>query len=266
MSGKRVFVTGGASGLGRALAGRYARAGWRVLVGDIQDEKGAEVVAALRAAGATAEFRRCDVTADADVEAAADWLDRAWGGCDLVFNNAGVVASGPIEDVPLADWRWIVDVNLLGVVRGCRAFAGRFKKRGGGHLVNIASLAGLVHPPLMGPYNATKAAVVALSETLYAELRPHGVAVSVVCPCFFRTNLIDTARTPDPALKATAERLVTGAPRGAEEVAEAIYRGVARRRFRILTDVEGRTTWPLKRLLPFAAFARLLARRANERR
>lgn len=260
MSGKRVFVTGGASGLGRALAARYARAGWRVCVGDVQEGKGREVAAGLRAAGATAECLRCDVTRDGDVEAAADWLDRAWGGVDLVFNNAGVAVGGPVEAVPVDDWRWIVEVNLLGVVRGCRTFAGRFKAQGGGHLVNVASLAGLVHPPLMAPYNATKAAVVALSETLYAELAPHGVAVSVVCPAFFRTNLIDTARVIPPATRATAERLVAGARRGADEVAEVVYRGVARRRFRILTEAEGRAIWPLKRLLPFPVFVRALAR------
>jgi NAD(P)-dependent dehydrogenase (short-subunit alcohol dehydrogenase family) len=262
MSGKRVFVTGGASGLGLALAARYARAGWRVCVGDIQEAKGREAVAGLRAAGATAEFLRCDVTRDGDVEAAADWLDREWGGADLVFNNAGVAVSGPVEAVPLDDWRWIVEVNLLGVVRGCRAFAGRFKARRGGHVVNVASMAGLVHPPLMAPYNATKAAVVALSETLYAELAPHGVAVSVVCPSFFRTNLIDTARMTAPADRATAEKLIAGARRGASEIAEVVYRGVARRRFRILTETEGRTVWPLKRLLPFPLFARVLARLA----
>lgn len=263
MTVKRVFITGGASGLGRALALRYARAGWRVCVGDIQEAAGAETVAALKAAGATAEFLRCDVTRDADVEAAADWLDANWDGVDVVYNNAGVAVSGPIADVPLADWQWIVDVNLFGVVRGCRVFGGRFVKRGSGQLVNVASLAGLVHPPMMAPYNATKAAVVALSETLYAELAPHRVGVSVVCPSFFRTNLIATCRTPDPALKTRAEQLVNGAPRSAEWVADVVFRAVSRRRFRILIEAEGRVVWPLKRLLPFPLFARLLAARAE---
>ncbi len=162
--------------------------------------------------------------------------------------------------MPLDDWRWVVDVNLLGVVRGCRAFGGLFKRQGHGHVVNVASMAGLVHPPTMGPYNATKAAVVALSETLYAELAPFGVAVSVVCPTFFRTNLTETARNPDPKMAQRAVKLVTQAKRGADEVAEIVFRGVQRRRFRILTEREGRTVWALKRVLPFPAFARLLSR------
>jgi NAD(P)-dependent dehydrogenase (short-subunit alcohol dehydrogenase family) len=265
VSGKRVFITGGASGLGRALAERYARAGWRVCVGDIHAARGAETAAALKAAGATAEFLHCDVTRDEDVDAAAAWLERTWGGVDVAFNNAGVAVSGPVEDVPLADWRWIVDVNLLGVVRGCRTFAALFKRQGHGHLVNTASMAGLVHPPLMGPYNATKAAVVALSETLHVELAPHGVAVSVVCPTFFRTNLLETARCPDPKQRERAARLVAESPRGADQIADVVFRGVARRRFRILTETEGRAAWAMKRWLPYPLFARLLARRVREK-
>ncbi len=144
MSARRVFITGAASGLGRALAERYARAGARVCLADIDDVRGAEALAQLQAGGATAHYLHCDVTSEADFEAAADWLRENWGGVDIVVNNAGVAQMGAIDATPLADWRWIVDINLLGVVRGCRAFAPLLRAEGGGTLVNIASMAGLV--------------------------------------------------------------------------------------------------------------------------
>jgi NAD(P)-dependent dehydrogenase (short-subunit alcohol dehydrogenase family) len=115
----------------------------------------------------------------------------------------------------------------------------------------------------MGPYNATKAAVVALSETLHAELAPHGVAVSVVCPSFFRTNLIETARIPDPAHRQLAERTLATARRGADEIADVVFRAAGRGRFRILTEADGRIGWALKRWLPFPVYSRLVARAAR---
>ena len=155
---RRIFVTGGASGLGRALAERYARAGWRVALGDVNEERGAEALAAVRAIaakeGSSALFVRCDVTEESDLEAAADRLRSEWGGVDVVVNNAGVAVGGGIAEVPLADWRWALEINLLGVVRGCKVFAPRLAAQGGGRLVNVASMAGLVHAPLLGPYNA----------------------------------------------------------------------------------------------------------------
>ncbi|MBV9773100.1 MAG: SDR family oxidoreductase [Gemmatimonadetes bacterium] len=263
MKGKRIFVTGGASGLGRALAERYARAGWRACIGDVNEERGTETVAALRVLSGDGHFLRCDVTREADLQAAADWLEREWGGVDVVVNNAGVAIGGGITEVPISDWEWIVDVNLLGVARGCRVFTPLLRRGGGGHLVNVASLAGLVHMPQMSAYNATKAAVVALSETLYLELAGDGIGVSVVCPAFFRTNLTESLRAGNPEVDALTRRLVNQAKRGADEIAEIVYRGVERGEFRILTDPEGRVAWRLKRLAPFSVYARLMARTAQ---
>lgn len=258
--GARVFITGGASGLGRALAESYARAGWRVCIGDLNEARGAETVAALATLGPGGHFLRCDVTRDGDLEEAARWLEESWGGVDVVVNNAGVAVSGGIADVPLADWRWAVDVNLLGVVRGCRAFTPLMRRQGGGHLVNVASMAGLVHPPMMSAYNATKAAVVALSETLRLELSGDGILVTVVCPGFFRTNLAESLRASDPAIEGVTRALVVRSRRTAPEIAELVRRGIERGDSHVLTHGDGKVAWMLKRLLPFPLYLKFLAR------
>lgn len=247
---KRVFITGGASGLGRALAERYSRAGWRVCIGDTHDERGRETAAALGCV-----FRRCDVRSETDLPEMAAWLRETWGGVDVVVNNAGVVAAGGIAEIPMADWAWSVEVNLLGVVRGCRAFTPIFRQQGRGHFVNISSLAGLVHLPRLSPYTATKAAVVALSESLHLELGPEGIGVSVVCPSFFRTRLMETARSADVSVLAAGRQRVEGARGDAESVAERIFRGVARGEFLILPHPGYALSWWFKRLTPFRLYA-----------
>lgn len=259
MSQRRIFITGGASGLGRALAERYARAGWRVAIGDIHEARGEETLARLRELGAEALFLPCDVRQEEHLEAAADLLEETWGGVDVVVNNAGVAVGGSVAEVPMADWEWIVDINLLGVVRGCRVFTPRFVRQGSGRFVNVSSMAGLVHPPRMSAYNATKAAVVALSETLRAELARDGIAVTVVCPSFFRTNLTETFRAPDPKTVKTTNRLVNEARLGADEIAEVVYRGVERGAFHVLPHHDGRVAWMLKRWLPYSLYAGTIA-------
>lgn len=257
MSGRRVFVTGGASGLGRGLAERYARAGCRVCVGDIHDARGQETAAAL---GGEAFYLRCDVRREEDLRAAAEALEARWGGVDVVVNNAGVAGAGAIEETTLDDWAWILDVNLLGVVRGCRVFTPVFKRQGGGHFVNVASMAGLLDVPMMSVYNASKAAVVSLSETLQNELEPFGVRVSVVCPSFFRTNLHESMRTDDAGLRHAMERLLERAPVPAEEVIDRIFGAVEAGEFYVLPHPLGRRAWRLKRLLPRKAYRAILAK------
>jgi NAD(P)-dependent dehydrogenase (short-subunit alcohol dehydrogenase family) len=261
---KRVFITGGASGFGRALAERWARAGARVCIGDIHDERGVETLTALKALGATAHSLRCDVTKEDDLQAASDWLEESWGGVDIVVNNAGVAIGGGITEISLDDWRWIVDINLLGVVRGCKVFTPLFRKQQAGHFVNISSMAGLIHPPMMSAYNATKAAVVALSETLRVELAPHHIAVTVVCPSFFRTNLTETMRSGNADVARITNKLVNNAKRGADEIAELTFRGVERGDFHVLTHTDGKVAWMLKRLAPFSLYAEVLSRNTRK--
>ena len=259
-AGKRIFITGGASGLGRALAERYARAGWRVCIGDLDVERCAEVLAAIRVHSPHSHALACDVTREDALQAAAEWLQREWGGVDVVVNNAGVAQMGGIAETTLDDWRWAVDINLLGVVRGCKVFAPLLRTQGGGQLVNIASMAGLVHMPQAAAYNATKAAVVALSETLQLELEPDGIRVSVVCPAFFRTDLARNMRAANPQLEGMTKRLVERARIGADEIAERIFAGIERGDPHILTHPEARRFWRLKRMLPYRWYLALMRR------
>ena len=260
MGGHRIFITGGAGGLGRALAERYARAGWSVCIGDLDVARCAEALTGIRQSAPRSHALSCDVTREEDLQAAADWLKDNWQGVDVVVNNAGVAQMGGIDEATLSDWQWIVDINLLGVVRGCRAFAPLLRAQGGGRIVNIASMAGLLHMPHAAAYNATKAAVVALSETLQLELAPERIGVTVVCPAFFRTGLAQHMRASNPRLEKMTRRLVERAAIGPEEIAQRIFTGVARGATHILTHPGARRLWWLKCYLPYSWYLALVRR------
>lgn len=241
--GDRALVTGAASGLGLALVKQLVRRGARVLATDV----GAERPASLDEAPGV-DYLRLDVTSEDDWAAAQAWVRETWKGLDLLFNNAGVAAGGRLEYTTLEDWRWIIDINLLGVVRGCREFTPMLKAQRTGQIVNTASAAGLVHPARMTEYVAVKAGVVALSESLGYELAPYGVGVSVVCPTFFKTNLSSSLRGKDPSAKASAGKLIDNSSVTADSIAAAVMKGVDARRAVILTDRPGRVAWYAKRV------------------
>lgn len=247
----RAVVTGGAGGLGRAFALEIARRGGRVVIGDI-DLAGAEETARLvQAAGGEAFALRCDVAQFADVETLAVATESRFGGVDLAINNAGVAVAGTVGEVPLADWRWIVEINLLGVVHGCHVFAPRLKARGAGHILNVASCAGLISTPGMAPYNMTKAGVVALSETMYAELAPFGVGVSVLCPTFFKTNIAANGRVHgDPGVGKLATKLMERSRIQAPEVARIAIDAVDAGELYVVPMADGRWPWRMKRFWP----------------
>jgi NAD(P)-dependent dehydrogenase (short-subunit alcohol dehydrogenase family) len=262
VSGQRVLVTGGASGLGAALVRRYAGAGARVLSCDLRPpDPVAEGVVP----------RRLDVRSDEDWEAARAWVEAEWGGLDVLVNNAGVAGGGRIELCTLDEWRGIFEVNLFGVVRGTRTFVPMLKAQRSGWVVNTASLAGLVPPPGMGSYNAVKAAVVAFSETTAHELAPYGVGCSAVCPSYFRTNLMDSLRGADTDLAVHVARLVRESPISADDVAVAVVEGVERGEELILPDEPARAAYALKRSdraaydAQMRGIARRMAQRAEER-
>ena len=262
MSPRRRYalITGAASGLGRALAVRLARDGWHVAVCDRDDEGCRETVSLVEQAGGTAQAERLDVTVPAEWEDLRDRLRGQWELIDLVVNNAGVSGAGEVGRFPLADWRWIVDVNLFGAIHGCHYFVDWLAENPhGAHIVNTASMAATVSAPTMGGYNVSKAAIVSLSETLYAELLPRGVGVTVLCPGFVGTNLLSGGRWQRPALRRRAERLVAKARLTADDVAEATLRAMRRRQLYVVLPLRGRIFWRLKRLLP-QGFMKCVAR------
>lgn len=246
-------------GLGRALAQRYARAGYQVCIGDVDDARGAQTAAELGAL-----YLRCDVTQEADLTRVAEELERRWGGVDIVVNNAGVATAGKIEQASLADWQWVLDINLLGVVRGCRVFTPLFKRQGSGYFVNIASAAGLLNVPFMSSYNVSKAGVIALSETIQTELADDDIGVSVVCPSFFKTNLANGMRTDDAKLRALTGKLLERGQLSAEDVADFIFRAVAARTFYVLPHKTDERIWWVKRALPRKLFAAAVTQRARK--
>ncbi len=240
----RVLVTGAARGLGAALVDAYRARGDDVLATDLA---GADL--------------RLDVTSDDDWAAVHNHVETTWGGLDLLVNNAGIAGGGRLDVAPVAEWQRLLDVNLLGVVRGTRAFTPLFKQQRSGHLVNVASLAGLVHPAGLASYNAVKAAVVALTETTGHELAAYGVRATVVCPSYFRTGLVDDLEGADEALGQVIRQLVRSAPLGPEAIAAAVVEGVDRGEEVVLPDPAARAAYELK-LTDRAAYDAQLRRQA----
>jgi NAD(P)-dependent dehydrogenase (short-subunit alcohol dehydrogenase family) len=247
---KRIVITGGASGLGRALALRFAADRWRVAIADLKVEEAEQTLAQVRAAGGDGLVQRCDVRADADWEALRQRVKDEWRGVDVIVNNAGVGAAGSLVETPLADWEWMLDINLLGVVRGCRTFVPMLLEQRSGHVVNVASFAAIASAPGMVAYNVAKAGVLSLSESLRAEVFDEGVDVTVACPAFFQTNLLDSFRSPDPGVKAKVMRLMQRARITADDVAGDIHRAVMNRRFLVISHEDARWQHRLKRVAP----------------
>jgi NAD(P)-dependent dehydrogenase (short-subunit alcohol dehydrogenase family) len=194
--GKVAVVTGGASGIGFALARRLAREGMQVVLADIESAALADAVSEMRDAGADVHGVVTDVSDGEQVQALADEAVARFGAVHVVCNNAGVGSGGSAWDMPLSTWQWVLGVNLWGVIHGIRAFVPILLQQNEGYVMNTASVAGLVAGPYMAPYNASKHAVVAISESLHHELAlagPH-VKVSVLCPAWVKTRIAESAR------------------------------------------------------------------------
>ncbi|RRJ84208.1 SDR family oxidoreductase [Aestuariirhabdus litorea] len=243
---KRVLITGAGSGLGRELAHCYARQGWRVALTDVNDEGCKQTASQVEELGGEAERFHCDVRDLGQMQQVADTLEEKWGGLDLLINNAGVAGGGSFADLDDDEWDWMLAINLKGVINGCRIFLPSLL-RSKGQICNIASMAGLLSAPGMSHYNVAKAGVVALSESLQAELASQGMAVSVVCPSFFQTNLLDSYRGSSATLKENVAKLLAGSPISAQEVAQRVVEGVEAGQFMILPHDEGALAWEFKR-------------------
>lgn len=244
----RIMITGAGSGLGREIALRWAREGWRLALADVNEAGLRETTALARAAGGEGFVQRCDVRDYSQLTATAQACTEQFGGIDVIVNNAGVASGGFFAELSLEDWDWQIAVNLMGVVKGCKAFL-PLLERSKGRIINIASMAALMQGPGMSNYNVAKAGVLALSESLLVELRQLEVAVHVVCPSFFQTNLLDSFRGPNPAMKAQVGKLLEGSPINAAEIADYIHQQVGAGEFLILPHEAGRRP-QLKRQAP----------------
>ncbi|MET0188231.1 MAG: SDR family NAD(P)-dependent oxidoreductase, partial [Pseudonocardia sediminis] len=247
-------VTGAGSGLGRAFCRELARRGGRVVCADRDEAGAAETVRLVRNEdGGDALAVTCDVTGLDQVRAlAGDAADFFSGPPTLVVNNAGIGAGGPViggPDDDLADWHATHDVNFWGVVHGCHVFVPLLRAAGRGGVINVASAAAFAAAPRMGAYSTSKAAVLALSETLAAETAGSGVTVSVLCPTFVRTGILGSGRI-DPATSALATRIMAATGRAPETVVRRTLDAHDRGRLHVLPQVEGRLTWAVKRAVP----------------
>jgi len=255
--GKVAVVTGAASGIGRALAEALVGRGATVVLADV-DEAGAEAAADAmaagppgRAAGVGLDVRDADAVLELVQRTAADH-----GHLDLLCNNAGVGIGGPVTELSREHWERAIDVNLRGVVNGVLAAYPVMVRQGRGHIVNTASLAGLLPSPMLTPYGMTKHAVVGLSESLRMEAAAHGVRVSVVCPGVIDTPLLDRGNPADlpgvPGMPDTRTMLsaLIGPPYPAAALAQDVLRGVERNRAHIVAPRHARMAWRAYRIAP----------------
>jgi NAD(P)-dependent dehydrogenase (short-subunit alcohol dehydrogenase family) len=262
LRGTGAVITGGASGIGRALAERFAAEGMKIVIADIDEVAMRAVEVQLAEGGTEVLTQVCDTSLEAEVQALADAAMSRFGGAHVLCNNAGVIGKGDAWRSPIAVWDWVIGINLYGVIHGVRAFLPIMEDQGEGHIVNTASMAGLVALPGAAPYNVTKTGVVALSEGLYLELKATGspVRVSALCPGFVKTNLAKGQKwterlgsEPGAAQTPMAQMMDAVLAQGVEEgieatdVADQVVDAIRTERFWILTHPEMRQA-PVERM------------------
>ncbi|MGB5132320.1 MAG: SDR family NAD(P)-dependent oxidoreductase [Steroidobacteraceae bacterium] len=249
---RRALITGGASGLGLATAELLAARGWRLGLLDRDATRLATAAAGLRTRGTPlCEVYAIDVTNEAAVKSAVDDFAARCGGLDFAMNSAGVAVAGGMIETPAADWEWIMNINVLGVAHSCRAELPHMVASGGGLVINVASAASFACGGQMSAYNASKAAVVALSETLYQEMADHHVHVVAAMPGYFRTRLMDHARAPASAA-GFAQKMMQLSNLEADTVALEIVSRAAAGATHIVLPARYRWLWRFKRLAPHA--------------
>lgn len=261
-STQRVLITGAGSGLGQALAHRFAAGGAHVACVDIQSERAQATLAELPGSGHAAFT--ADVGNDDSMQAMADAVLVGWGVPDVLINNAGIASGGDVLEAPIGEWRHLWEVNVLSVVRGTRLFLPAMLKRGFGHIVSTASFAGLAGAPGLMTYGVSKAAVVAFSEQLRAECFGTGVDVSVICPAFFKTNLMQSTVGTEK-IKHLGQKMMDRSPDSLDQVADRVFADINRRRFLIIPTKNEPMLWRIKRFFPNGYF-RLLAKRTRDMR
>ncbi|MCF6299899.1 MAG: SDR family oxidoreductase [Proteobacteria bacterium] len=247
---KTMVITGAASGLGRALALTAAKQGWQICVADINETDGKTVVDEINNLGSKAIFCYCDIGKVEDFENLRKEAVKAFKRIDVLVNNAGVASSGTLMDTTENEWTRLIELDLMSVIRGSKAFVPVLQKGHNPAIINTASFAAIALAPGMMSYNVTKAGVLAFSASLRAELDSLGIHVGVVCPSFFKTNLVESMQSSSQQTKARINKWMTNSSFTAEDVAQDILNGVKDRRFMILNDKFTKTGYKISRWFP----------------
>lgn len=254
------IITGAAAGLGQALAVRLARERYHLALADLDVDATQATAQLVEQAGGSCQIEPLDVRKLDEWESLIERLRGEWPRLDLLVNNAGVLAAGMACDLPSAEWQRVIDTNLWGVIHGCRAAHPWLREHPqGAQVLNIASIAGLVHWPGSAAYSVSKAGVVALSETLAMEWAADRIHLTLACPGFFRSQLLSHGTFSDPNIQAAAERITARATITADDVAAAALRALAKRQFYVVLPRRARVFWRIRRCFP--ALVRFLFQR-----
>ncbi|TDR22336.1 SDR family NAD(P)-dependent oxidoreductase [Marinicella litoralis] len=245
-----MVITGAASGLGKALALAAAQQGYDIAVADVQEQAGNQAVAAIKQHQVEAAYFHCDVGQAGGLLQLKDQVMAHFGRVDVLVNNAGVGSQGTVCDSTEEEWARQWQINLMGVVRGCQAFIPQLKKSADPAIVNVASFAAVALAPGVASYNVVKAGVLALSETLRCELAEAGIHVSVICPAFFKTNLVESMQNTDDKIKNQINRWMTKSKYTADDVANMILASIDNKQFMVLCDSTTQWQYRLSRWFP----------------
>lgn len=251
---KRILITGATSGLGEALALKFAGAGFRVAVASRNPEKVARTVAAVNRAGGEGLPITLDVVQEEQFRTAVEAVEQAWSGLDILVNNAGVLTAGKFEDLAVEVWQQSLQTDLWSVIHGCRHFLPLLKRSGGGHIVNVASAAGFLAGPEATTYCVAKAAAVSLSECLHVELARDHIDVTVSCPTVFRSNLMNPkdheGDVVEGAGAAGLRRQFANTSVSSDDVADSLITAMAKRRLFDVPQLDAKLSWWFARAAP----------------
>jgi len=257
---RRVLITGGASGLGKAIVEQFAELGWKIAVVDINLEGAESVADAANKRGAEAIALYCDIGKDQDFINIAETVKERWDGLDIIINNAGIATTGMMADCTPEQWDRAINLNLNSVFRGCHFWLPLIPENGPGHVVNTASFAGIAQAPSMISYNVSKAGVIALSETLRAELGYRNIGVSVICPAFFKTNLLDSMSPAESGVKPLVEKWMKESKIDATDIANDVLKGIEKNQLMVISHDYARNAYRFKRFFPKTYMKQLIKR------
>lgn len=250
-----VLITGAGAGLGEAMTERFVQSGATVVACDLHHDR---VDGMAKRLGDRVVPIEMDVTSEADWASLMAKVQADLGRVDVLINNAGVAAAGKLEDTPMDDWRWVMEIDLMGVVLGCQAVLPMLRQQQKGHIINVASVAGLAAAPEINAYGTAKAAVIAMSEMLRAEVKGDGIEVSALCPAFVKTRLTETMRASEDHFEHKVKRWMERSGVSAQDVAQVVYRAIEKPKFMLLTHPETKWLWRLKRWAPELYFQMVL--------